>query len=156
MPFDKRAMGLIKEAAFQGTAQDIVSSYSNLGSNNPYKGPTARTLFYEAGMRSPGKYGQFLFYSLGNGSNDFIDAYYRSESSDYNRTVSSIESKNPSAGFLVRQTEQLKAASDANTGILQGLLSGFDLKSIPKLFKYTRLALLQYILSANTSLGKYP
>ena len=126
MPFDKRAIGLIKEAAFQGTAQDIVSSYSNLGSNNPYKGPTARTLFYEAGMRSPGKYGQFLFYSLGNGSNDFIDAYYRSESSDYNRTVSSIESKNPSAGFLVRQTEQLKAASDANTGILQGLLSGFE------------------------------
>lgn len=126
MPYDKRALGLIKEAVFQGTAQDIVSSYSNLGSNNPYKGPTARTLFYEAGMRSPGKYGQFLFYSLGNGGNDFIDSYYRSESSDYNRNVSSLESKNPSAGFLVRQTEQLKAASDANTGILQGLLGSFE------------------------------
>lgn len=124
--FDKRALGLIKESSFQGTAQDIVSTYSNLGSSNPYKGPTARTLFYEAGMRTPGKYGEFLFYSLGNGGNDFIDAYYRSESSDYNSRVSSIESKNPSAGFLVRQTEQLKAASDLNTGILQGLLSGFE------------------------------
>ena len=126
MPFDKRSLGLIKESLFQGTAQDIISSYSNLGSNNPYKGPTARTLFYEAGMRNPGKYGQFLFYALGNGGNDFIDSYYRSESSDYNRNVSSLESKNPSAGFLVRQTEQLKMASDANTGILQGLLSGFE------------------------------
>ena len=126
MPFDKRAIGLIKEAAFQGTAQDIVSSYSNLGSNNPYKGPTAKTLFYEAGMRSPGKYGGFLFYSLGNGGNDFVDAYYRSESSTYNKRVSSIDSKNPSAGFLVRQTEQLKVISDVNTGILQGLVSGYE------------------------------
>jgi len=126
MAYDKRALGLIKESVFQGTAQDIISTASNLGSNNPYKGPTARTLFYEAGTRSPGKYGQFLFYSLGDGGNDFIDTYYRSESSDYNRRVSSIESKNPSSGFLVRQTELLKATSDANTGILQGLLSGFE------------------------------
>ena len=126
MPFDKQALGLAKEALFQGTANDIVARYSNLGSNNPFKGPTARSLFYDAGSRTPGKYGQFLFYSLGSGGNDFIDAYYRSESSDYNTNVSSIDSKNPSAGFLVRQTQGLQAASDGNTGMLRGFLSNFE------------------------------
>jgi hypothetical protein len=126
MPFDKQALGLAKEALFQGTANDVVSTYSNLGSNNPNKGPNARTLFYDAGMRTPGKYGQFLFYSLGSGENDFLDTYYRSESSDYNTRVSSIDSKNPSAGFLVRQTQALQMSSEANLGILSGLLSGFE------------------------------
>jgi len=124
--YNKEAFGLLWEASRQGTAQDIVSEYSNLGSNNPYKGPTARSLFYEAGRRNPGKYGQFLFYSFGSGGNDFIDAYYRSESQDYNTRVSSIASKNPTAGFLVNETQTLQMASDSNTGILQGLISGYE------------------------------
>ena len=76
MSTDKQKFGLVYEAALQGTANDIISEASNLGSNNPYKGPTARSLFYEAAKRTPGKYGQYLFYSLGSGGNDFIDAYY--------------------------------------------------------------------------------
>jgi hypothetical protein len=124
--YNKEALGLLWEASRQGTAQDIVSEMSNLGSNNPFKGPTARSLFYEAGRRNPGKYGQYLFYSLGSGGNDFIDAYYRSESQDYNTRVSSIESKNPSAGFLVNETLTLEMSSDLNTGILSGLISGYE------------------------------
>ncbi len=65
--YNKEALGLLWEASRQGTAQDIVSEMSNLGSNNPFKGPTARSLFYETGRRNPGKYGQYLFYSLGSG-----------------------------------------------------------------------------------------
>lgn len=120
--FEKQKLGLQYESILQGTANDIISEASNLGSNNPYKGPTARSLFYEAAKRTPGKYGQYLFYSLGSGGNDFIDSYYRSESSDYNTRVSSIQSKNPTAGFLVRETATFEAVSNQNTGILSGLL----------------------------------
>jgi hypothetical protein len=126
MSVDKQKIGLLYEAALQGTAGDIISEASNLGSNNPYKGPTARSLFYEAAKRTPGKYGQYLFYSLGSGGNDFIDAYYRSESSDYNTRVSSIQSKNPTAGFLVRETSTFEAVADVNVGILGGLLGGIE------------------------------
>ena len=56
MPIDKERAGLLFEASIQGTAQDIISEASNLGSNNPFKGPTARSLFYEAAKRTPGKY----------------------------------------------------------------------------------------------------
>jgi hypothetical protein len=126
MSIDKQKIGLLYEAMLQGTANDVISEASNLGSNNPYKGPTARSLFYEAAKRTPGKYGQFLFYSLGSGGNDFIDAYYRSESSDYNTRVSSIQSKNPTAGFLVRETATFEAVADGNTGILSGLLGSIE------------------------------
>lgn len=124
--FEKQKLGLQYESILQGTANDIISEASNLGSNNPYKGPTARSLFYEAAKRTPGKYGQYLFYSLGSGGNDFIDSYYRSESSDYNTRVSSIQSKNPTAGFLVRETATFEAASTQNKGILSGLLGNTE------------------------------
>jgi hypothetical protein len=124
--FEKQKLGLLYEASLQGTAGDIISEASNLGSVNPYKGPTARSLFYEAAKRKPGKYGQYLFYSLGSGGNDFIDAYYRSESSDYNTRVSSIQSKNPTAGFLVRETATFEAVADVNVGILSGLLGSVE------------------------------
>ena len=126
MSTDKQKLGLLYEATLQGTANDIISEASNLGSNNPYKGPTARSLFYEAAKRTPGKYGQYLFYSLGSGGNDFKDAYYRSESSDYNTRVSSIQSKNPTAGFLVRETATFEAASDQNTGKISWLLGNIE------------------------------
>lgn len=110
----------------QGASNDIINRYSNLNSINPFKGPTARSLFYEAAKRVPGKYGQFLFYALGNNENDFVDAYYRSESADFNRTVSSLKSKNPSAGFLVRQTADLERIASAATNDILGLPSTFE------------------------------
>lgn len=123
--FEKQKLSLLYEATLQGNAQSVISEASNLGSNNPFKGPTARSLFYEAAKRTPGKYGQYLFYSLGNGGNDFIDSYYRSESSDYNTRVSSIQSKNPTAGFLVRETSTFEAVA-STTGILSGLLGKIE------------------------------
>jgi hypothetical protein len=115
-----------KERIAKGLGGDIVSNYSNLGTNNPFKGPTARSLFYEAGKRSPGKYGQFLFYSLGNNDNNFVDAYYKSENAEYNTRVSSLKSRNPSAGFLVRETNYLEAVSANTGGMLSGLNSSFE------------------------------
>ena len=110
----------------RGASNDIVQRYSNLNSVNEFKGPTARSLFYEAAKRNPGKYGQFLFYALGNSENDFVDAYYRSESADFNRNVSSLKSKNPSAGFLVRQTADLERISSSATNDILGLPSTFE------------------------------
>jgi hypothetical protein len=104
-----------QERIGRGIISDIIERESNLGSN-PYKGPTARTLFYEAAKYKPSKYGQFLLYSLGSNQNNFIDAYYRSESSDFNRSISSLNSKNPSAGFLVRQTDELLARISTGAG----------------------------------------
>jgi len=115
-----------RERIARGLGGDIVSNYSNLGTNNPFKGPTARSLFYEAGKRSPGKYGQFLFYSLGNNDNNFVDAYYKSENAEYNTRVSSLKSRNPSAGFLVRETNYLEAVSANTGGMLSGLNSSFE------------------------------
>lgn len=115
------------EEVTQGVVQDVISRSSNLGSDNPFKGPTARSLFYEAAQREPGKYGQFLFYSLGNNDTNFIDAYYRSESSDYNRNISSLKSKNPSAGFLIRETVALESLNGASSiQNLPGLTSNFE------------------------------
>ena len=110
----------------RGISGDLISKASNLGSNNPFKGPTARSLFYEAAKRNPGKYGQFLFYSLGSNENDFIDSYYRSENAQYNRRVSSLKSKNPSAGYLISQTNSLEQSSNSAESTLSGLSSSFE------------------------------
>jgi hypothetical protein len=104
-----------QERIGKGIVDDIIQRESNIGAN-PYKGPTARTLFYEAAKFKPSKYGQFLLYSLGSNENNFIDAYYRSESADYNRSISSLLSKNPSAGFLVRQTNELLSKTTTGNG----------------------------------------
>jgi hypothetical protein len=119
----------LEELRGQGIINDLVQKFSNIGSGNIFKGPTARTLFYEAGKRRPGKYGQFLFYSLGNHENNFIDAYYRSENREYNRAVSSRKSKNPSAGHLVRETFALEVIAANCDSILNGFTSSFE-KSI--------------------------
>lgn len=106
---------LYDERILQLNAQNVIQRSSNLGSDNPYKGPSPRTLFYDAGFRSPGKYGQFLMYAFGNGENDFMESYYSSENATYNSKISSIQSKNPSASFLVSSSAALEASSLSNT-----------------------------------------
>ena len=114
---------LIEERLFQTDSNSLVSRFSNIGGSNVFKGPTAKSLFYEAAKRTPGKYGQFLFYSLGSFDNDFINSYYRSESLSINKNVSSLASKNPSAGSLVRETANNESIASKNTGTLSGLVS---------------------------------
>ena len=116
----------LQETLLRKNVSTIVKRYSNLGSNNPFKGPTARSLFYEAAKRTPNAYGQFLFYSLGNNENDFVDSYYKSENAEYNRRVSSLKSKNPSAGYLVRETSDLESIIGNNEGRLSGFVSKFE------------------------------
>ena len=106
---------LYDERILQLNAQNTIQRASNLGSDNPYKGPSPRTLFYDAGFRRPGKYGQFLMYAFGNGENDFMESYYSSENATYNSNISSIQSKNPSAAFLVSSSASLEASSLSNT-----------------------------------------
>jgi hypothetical protein len=106
---------LYDERILQLNAQNTIQRASNLGSDNPYKGPAPRTLFYDAGFRRPGKYGQFLMYAFGNGENDFMESYYSSENATYNSKISSIQSKNPSAAFLVSSSAALEASSLSNT-----------------------------------------
>lgn len=106
---------LYDERILQLNAQNTIQRSSNLGSDNPFKGPAPRTLFYDAGFRRPGKYGQFLMYAFGNGENDFMESYYSSENATYNSAISSIQSKNPSAAFLVSSSAALEASSLGNT-----------------------------------------
>lgn len=115
-----------QELLLKQNTSDVVNRNSNLGSNNPFKGPTARSLFYEGAKRNPSKYGQYLFYSLGKNDNNFVDSYYKSENADNNRKVSSLKSKNPSAGYLVRETADLEAVSSEAGQRLGGLVSSFE------------------------------
>jgi hypothetical protein len=95
-----------REAAQQEMSWDITSRFSNLGSANPLKGPTARSLFYNAAnlFGDDAKFGQFLFYSFSNNQNTFRQEYYQSEQTQFNPSISSVSSKNPSAGALVRES----------------------------------------------------
>ena len=113
---------LTEERVMELSANAIIRRESNLSNSNPYRSPMPRTLFYDAGFRSPGKYGQYLFYSFGNNENDFLEQYYRSESGKYNDQVSSIESKNPSAAALVKATA--KAQSNLTEGDKAGPIIG--------------------------------
>jgi len=106
---------LYDERILQANAANVIQRSSNLGSANPFKGPSPRTLFYDAGFRQPGKYGLFLMYAFGNGENDFMAAYYKSESSNYNTKISSTQSKNPSAAFLVNTSAALEASALSST-----------------------------------------
>jgi len=112
-----------KEAQRDAASSQLTGRMSNLGSVNPNKGPTARTLFYNGGFYSSdnAKYGQFLLYSFGNNQNDFIQEYYKSENRDFNSRISSVlsvtgrgGSKNPSAGQLVNITQTTLNQIDSN------------------------------------------
>lgn len=123
------------EGQLDSASAQTTSRMSNLGSVNPNKGPTARTLFYNGGFYNTedAKYGQFLFYSFGNNQNSFINEYYRSENREFNSSISSVDpvtgsgaSKNPSAGQLVRITQNILnslesgAGTDGNKGTIIG------------------------------------
>lgn len=104
------------EALTQNQSQDIVGRMSNMGSVNPNKGPTAKSLFYNAAFYGKdSKYGQFLLYSFSNNSNNFDAQYYQSERTEFNSSISSIESKNPSAGAIIRASNEILAASNKNS-----------------------------------------
>lgn len=101
-----------REAFMKEVSLDTVSRLSNLGSVNVNKGPTARSLFYNAAQLNgeDAKYGQFLFYSFNSQNNDFIQEYYLSERPQFNSKISSVASRNPSAGRLVKETAENLAA----------------------------------------------
>jgi hypothetical protein len=92
--------------------KSIVERYSNIGGDNPAKSqhPLPRSLFYDAAKLDPDvkqaeKNGLFMFYSFGGGGgNAYLDQYYLSERSEYNRIISPPESKNPTAAQLVADT----------------------------------------------------
>jgi hypothetical protein len=113
----------------QQATDDMIQKRYNSGNVKPYAGPTARSLFYNAAIYdyNSAKYGQYLFYSIvGNQDPNFYENYYLSERTEYNAKVSSVNavsgaSRNPSAGFLVRQTQ-------ANLGTTKNLKS--------KMFQY--------------------
>ena len=97
----------------QKQSKDLVDSRYNSGVVKPYAGPTARSLFYNAATYdyNNAKYGQYLFYSIvGNHDPNFYENYYLSERTAFNSRISEVNSisgasRNPSAGFLVRQSK---------------------------------------------------
>ena len=108
-----------EEWRLKSTAADVTSRFSNLGSVVPRKGPTARSLFAHAAKYGStyGKYNQFLFYSFSNNTNTFREEYYQSENAQFNGRISPLESKNPSAGALIKATQQFifqKTPNDKN------------------------------------------
>jgi hypothetical protein len=120
---------------YQQATGDLIQKRYNSGQVKPYAGPTARSLFYNAAIYdyNSAKYGQYLFYSIvGNQDPNFYENYYLSERTEYNSKVSEVNavsgaSRNPSAGFLVRQTAaNLQAADAASNKIFQFLYGRQD------------------------------
>jgi hypothetical protein len=122
------------------TLKANIDSASNLGSQNPFKKYNPKSLFYDgAKLDSNIATGSFLFYAFdgSRGTNQIVqDVYNNSESPAINQKISSPESKNPSASFLVRQTIELVnrnlAGSSTGRGITNNIVGG---KSAPYYWK---------------------
>ena len=119
----------------QNSTKDVIDKAYNSGNVNPYAGPTARSLFYNAAIYdyNSAKYGQYLFYSIvGNQDPNFYENYYLSERTQYNSKISETNSvsggsRNPSAGFLVRQTQSnLGVANQRRNNIFSYLFGPGD------------------------------
>jgi len=119
----------------QNSTKEMVEKRYNSGVVKPYAGPTARSLFYNAAIYdyNNAKYGQYLFYSIvGNQDPNFYENYYLSERTEYNSKVSEVNSisggsRNPSAGFLVRQTQSnLGVANQRRNNIFSFLFGPGD------------------------------
>jgi hypothetical protein len=113
-----------KQSLLKQRGDIIVSNDSNIGADNPSKTfPSPRSLFYDGAKLDPGvkdaeKYGLFMFYSFGSGEgNEFKDQYYLSEQPKYNRRISSVASKNPTAESLVRNTRELSELSESSGSV---------------------------------------
>ena len=120
---------------YQNSTKEMVEKRYNSGRVKPYAGPTARSLFYNAAIYdyNNAKYGQYLFYSIvGNQDPNFYENYYLSERTEYNSKVSEVNSisggsRNPSAGFLVRQTQaNLGVANQRKNNIFSFLFGPGD------------------------------
>ena len=120
-------------------ASIINSMYSNIGGDNPAKGyPSPRSLFYDGAKLDPvykqaEKNGLFMFYSFGAGEGyNFLDQYYLSERSEYNTRISSIKSKNPTAGQLVKDSITLQGLGNTiksnDYNIVGGIHAPYDWK----------------------------
>jgi hypothetical protein len=101
----------LQEQLLNERAKLLNSRFSNIGADNPAKTyPLPRSLFYDAAKLDPDvkqaeKNGLFMFYSFGSGEgNQYLDQYYLSERPEYNRKISSVQSKNPTAYQLVKDT----------------------------------------------------
>ena len=123
------------QATLQNSTKDLVDKAYNSGNVKPYDGPTARSLFYNAAIYdyNNARYGQYLFYSIvGNQDPNFYENYYLSERTEYNSKVSETNSisggsRNPSAGFLVRQTQaNLSTATQRRNNIFSFLFGPGD------------------------------
>ena len=119
----------------QNSTKEMIEKRYNSGTVKPYAGPTARSLFYNAAIYdyNNAKYGQYLFYSIvGNQDPNFYENYYLSERTEYNSKVSEVNSisgasRNPSAGFLVRQTQSnLGVANQRKNNIFSVLFGPGD------------------------------
>ena len=119
----------------QNSTKEMVEKRYNSGTVKPYAGPTARSLFYNAAIYdyNNAKYGQYLFYSIvGNQDPNFYENYYLSERTEYNSKVSEVNSisgasRNPTAGFLVRQTQSnLGVANQRRSNIFSFLFGPGD------------------------------
>ena len=115
---------------YQETLQQrayLQNSYlSNIGSDNLSKAKFGlpRSLFYDGAKLDPEvkqaeKYGLFMFYSFdgSGGTNFYLDQYYLSERSEYNKLISSPTSKNPTAAQLVRDSDASILLSDGKTSV---------------------------------------
>ena len=123
------------QTLYQNSTKEMVDKRYNTGRVKPNAGPTARSLFYNAAIYdyNNAKYGQYLFYSIvGNQDPNFYENYYLSERTEYNSKISEVNaisgaSRNPTAGFLVRQTQaNLGVANQRKNNIFSFLFGPGD------------------------------
>ena len=132
------------------TAQSQIDYYSNLGSENPYKKYGPKSLFYDgAKMDSALVTGNFLFYAFdgSQGNNVTIQSVYsKSEGYQYNSRISSLNSKNPTASFLVSESDKISSVflgnanknGTANTKLTNQIIGGVSAPYYWKDFLYSK------------------
>ena len=115
------------EKLVNATIAELIDTSSDLGGRSNPLGSTASTLFYQGakGLSTPGqkKYGKYLFYGIGQdrqSSNDLDATYYLSESRVFNKNISSLSSKNPTAKQLVTLSDTYRLGDNRYTSIVGG------------------------------------
>ena len=132
------------------TAKSQIDYYSNLGSENPFKKYGPKSLFYDgAKMDSALVTGNFLFYAFdgSQGNNATIQSVYsKSEGYRYNSRISSLTSKNPTASFLVSESDKISSVflgnanknGTANTKLTNQIIGGVSAPYYWKDFLYSK------------------